>query len=85
MRSVFSLSGDGAALGMAVTLADRQHSGYDPRRMSLRKIKLSFGAIITLTISRNRGNTSKVSIPHMCKAQEADAGGQEFERPKNCT
>ena len=49
MFRYFSLSGDGASLGMAVTLAGRQHSGNDHRRMSLRKIVLSFGAIISAT------------------------------------
>ena len=34
----FSLPGDGAPLGMAVTLADRQHSGNDPRHISPRKV-----------------------------------------------
>ena len=38
----FSLSGYGAPLRMADTLADRQHSGNDPRLMSLRKIMLNF-------------------------------------------
>ena len=47
---------------MAVTLADRQHSGNDPR-LSQRKIMLSFGAIISPTFCRNRGNTHKGSTP----------------------
>ena len=34
----FSLPGDGALLGAAVTLADGQHSGNDPRLISPRKI-----------------------------------------------
>ena len=56
----FSLSRDGAPLAIS-TLADRQHSGNDRRWMSLRKIMLIFGAIISATIFRNRGNTLKAS------------------------
>ena len=56
--SMFSLSGDGASLGMAVTLANRQNN---PRLMSLHKIMLCFGAIISATIFRIRGNTPKGS------------------------
>ena len=48
---------------IAVTLADREHSGKNPRRMSLRKIMISFGAIISATFFRNRGNTPKGSTP----------------------
>ena len=59
----FSLSGDGAPLGMAVTLGHRQHSGNDPWRISPRKIMFSFEAIISATIFRNRGNTPKGSTP----------------------
>ena len=55
----FSLSGNGAPLGMVVTLVDLQYSGNDPRRISSRKIKLKFGAIISTGIFRNRGNTPK--------------------------
>ena len=40
-------------------LADRRHSGNDPRRISPQKIRLYFGAIISATIFRNRGNSPK--------------------------
>ena len=79
MDPQLSLSGDGTPLGMAVTLADRQHSGNDHRRMILRKIRLSFGAIISATF-RNRGNSPKGST---YQDRDADAGGQKFGRPKN--
>ena len=46
---------------MPVILADRKHSRNDPRRMSLRKIMLSFGAIISVTCFKNEGNTPKGS------------------------
>ena len=46
---------------MDVTLADRQNCGDNPRRMSLRKIMHNFGAIISATFFRNRGNTFKGS------------------------
>ena len=39
---VFDLAGDGAPLGMAVTLADHQHFRNNPRWKSLRKIMLSW-------------------------------------------
>ena len=59
----FSLSGDEAPLGIAVTLAVRQYSGNDPRRISPLKITLWFGAKISAIIFRNRGNTPKGSTP----------------------
>ena len=70
---------------MAVTLADCQHSWNDYRRMSLRKILLNFGAIISTTIFINRETHPRDQHPHMCQDQEADAGGQEFRIPNNCT
>ena len=48
---------------MTVTLADRQHSGNDPRWMSQRKIMLSFAAVISATFFRNRGNNQKYQHP----------------------
>ena len=55
---------------MAVTLADRKHSGNDPRRMSLRKIMLSFGAIISATFFRNGGNTpERINTPKSIKIE----------------
>ena len=66
-----SLSGDGAPLGMAVTLADRQHFGNDPRRMSyLRKRMHSFGAIVSATFFRKIGNTPKGCIKVEKQTQE---------------
>ena len=47
----FSISGDGAPLGVVVTLADRQHTGNDPQCINPRKIMLNFGAIIYTIIS----------------------------------
>ena len=75
MGRQFSLSGDGAPLGMAVTLADRQHSGNDHRRISPQKIMLSLGAIISATIFRNGGNTPNGSTPPYVSDKEADAEG----------
>ena len=46
-----------------VTLADHHHSGNDPRRMSLRKLMLSFGAIIFASFFINWGNTPNGSTP----------------------
>ena len=43
MGRQFSISEDGSPLGMAVTLAERQYSGIDPRQNSTRKIMLNFG------------------------------------------
>ena len=57
-------------LGMAVTLADRHHSGNDPRRISPRKIMLRFGAIISATIFKSRGNTPKGSTTICDKIQK---------------
>ena len=59
----FSLLGDGALLEIAVTLADFQHSGNDPRWISPQKIMLNFGAIISATILRNRGKPPTRSTP----------------------
>ena len=70
---------------MAVTLADRLHSGDDPRRMNLLIIMLGFGAIISATFFRNRGNTPKGPNPHTYQDRKTDEGEQMFERPKNCT
>ena len=72
-------------MGMAVTLADRQHSGNDPRRKRILKRMLGFGAILFATFFRNRGNASNGSTPHTCQDLEADARKQKFGRPKNCT
>ena len=58
----FTLLGDGAPLGMAVRLADCQHSGNDPKWISLQKIMLNFGTI-SATIFRSRGKTPKGSTP----------------------
>ena len=55
---------------MAVTLVDCQHSGSDPRRISPLKIMLSLGAIISETIFKNRGNTSKGSTPFLYKIKK---------------
>ena len=68
---------------LVVTSADRQQSGNDPRLMSLRKMILSFGAIISKTFFRNRRNTPTGSTPHTYQDRKADAGGQKFGRPKN--
>ena len=59
----FTLLGDGAPLGMAVTLLDCEHSDNDPGQISPQKIMLNFGAIISATIFRNRRkfNTPKGS------------------------
>ena len=59
----FSLSGDGPTFEMAVTLADGQHSGNNPRWTSLQKIMLCFGAIISTTFFRNIGKTPEGSTP----------------------
>ena len=85
MDPQFSLLGNEAPVGMADILADRQHSENETRRMSLRKIMLCFGVTISATLFRNRGNTPKGSNPHMYQDREADAGGQESGRQKNCT
>ena len=99
MGRQFFLWWDGAPMGMAVTLADRQHSGNDPRRMSLRKIMLSFGAIISTTFIRNGGNTPNGLIPpfvsrsrsrlrraEVRKAQELHLGGGKQDKGvSNCS
>ena len=48
---------------MAETLAERQHTGIDPLRISLRKMTLNFGATMSATILKNRGNTPRGSTP----------------------
>ena len=74
---------DGAPLRVTVTLTDCQHSGKDPRRNSQRKTILSFGAIISANIFRNRRNHTKDQHHHMYQDQEVDAEGEESGRPKN--
>ena len=46
-------------MGTANTLADLQHSGNNLRLMSPRKIMPSFGVIISATMFKNKGNTTK--------------------------
>ena len=70
---------------MAVTLADREHTGNYPRRINPRKIMLSFGAIISATSLEIEGTHPNDQHHRICQDQELDAGEQEFGRPKNFT
>ena len=48
---------------MASTLAERQHTGNDPLQISLWKMTLNFGATMSATILKNRGNIPRGSTP----------------------
>ena len=67
---------------MAVTLADPQHFGIDPRQMSLRKIMLSFGALYLLPSLEIEETHPTDLHHHTYQDRKADAGGQKIGRPK---
>ena len=67
---------------MAVALADLQHSGNYHRRRSLRKVLLSFGAIISATFYRNRVNTPNWSTPPYVSRSRSRRKRTEVRRAK---
>ena len=67
---------------MAVTFADCQHSGNDPRQMSQQKIMLSFGAIIFVTYFRNGVRTPKGSTPSSVSRSRSRCRRTEVQKAK---